>query len=152
MAYTSIASFCSDIADAIRAQTGGSSPIAAEDFPTAIAGISTANVETATAQPTSTSSIKFTGLNGSPKMFCITLDSSSTGSFSNARRIAAIIGYGTTTYGIYASQSSRSAYVYWNNSYYEWTYSGGTLTATCSSTSSGGSFVTSKTYRLVYVY
>lgn len=39
MAHTSLASLFSDIADAIRAKTGGSSQITADDFPTAIAAI-----------------------------------------------------------------------------------------------------------------
>ena len=39
MAHTSLASLFSDIADAIRAKTGGSAPIVADDFPSAIASI-----------------------------------------------------------------------------------------------------------------
>lgn len=41
MAHASLASLFSDIADAIRAKTGGSAAIVADDFPTAIAAIPT---------------------------------------------------------------------------------------------------------------
>ena len=42
--HTSLASLFSDIADAIRAKTGDSAQIVADDFPTAIAAIPTGSV------------------------------------------------------------------------------------------------------------
>lgn len=147
--YTSLPAFLTDIADAIRSKTGGSSAIAAGNMPTAIRNISSASIGEATAQRTNLSSISFTGLNGEPKLFCVFLDS---GSFTfTGRSIALICSYGDTTCGVSAYGGSEADLQY-RTSYYSWTYSNGTLTVSCSSASSGGSFKASTTYRLVYVY
>ena len=55
MAYTSLTDLFKDIADAIRAKTGGSSPIVAEDFPDAISAIPTSGVDVSDTTATASS-------------------------------------------------------------------------------------------------
>lgn len=144
--YTSLPAFLTDIADAIRSKTGGSSAIAAGNMPTAIRNISSASIGEATAKRTTNTSISFTGLNGEPKLFCVFLDS---GSYtSTGHRIAMICAYGETTCGIWAYGDDLG----YNEQRYGWTYANNTLTVSCSSASVGGVFNASTTYRLVYVY
>lgn len=144
--YTSLPAFLTDIADAIREKTGGSSAIAAGNMPAAIRGISGGTIGTATAQRTKNTSISFTGLNGEPKMFCVFLHS---GSYtSNGHRIAVICAYGETTCGIWAYGDDLG----YTDQHYGWTYTNNTLTVSCSSASISGVFNASTTYRLVYVY
>ena len=70
MAHTSLTSLFSDIADAIRAKTGGTAQITADSFPTAIAAISTLRKGTSTVTPSANSkSAAFNNMLGNPKYF-----------------------------------------------------------------------------------
>lgn len=154
--YTSLPAFLTDMADAIRSKTGGTSPIAAGDMPAAIAGISSLNIGTATASPSSTTSVSFTGLNGKPKLLCVFYESGSTRltHSSSAHDFLSLCAYASTTYAVYTRCSgSPNYYVYQtaDTSHFSWSYTNGKLTVTVSSTSYGA-FDTSGTLRLVYVY
>ena len=154
--YTSLPAFLTDMADAIRSKTGGTSPIAAGDMPTAVAGISSLNIGTATATASSTTSVSFSGLNGEPKIFFVFYESGSdrlTHSTS-AHDFLSLCAYGNTKHGVYTRcNGSPNYYVYQtaDTSHFSWNYTSGKLTVTVSSTSYG-SFGTSNVLRLVYVY
>ncbi len=146
--YTSLPAFLTDIADAIRSKTGGSSAIAAGNMPTAIRNISGMTVGTATANRNSNVNIIFTGLNGQPKMFCIFLDSGT--AEIQARNIAVLCGYNDAIYGVCATKDSE--FVYCGTGYTK-SYNNGSFSVTSSVATTYGTFrPTPAVYRLVYVY
>lgn len=109
-----------------------------------------ASVGFASTKPSSNStSISFTGLTGQPKMFAI----SPTGNITlgSTRYVTGVMYDGSTTHGTYGYRSSSSATSYYSASYFTWAYSNGTLTVTTSSSTNGGNFTSSTTYKLVYV-
>ena len=97
-------------------------------------------------------SISFTGLSGTPKMFVVRCTSQLTRSSSYSYYYITAVRYnGTNTYGNYWRMSNGTFYN--DTSHYSYTYSGGTLTITSSAGrgSAGGSFYNGG-YELVYVY
>lgn len=74
MAHTSLTSLFSDIADAIRAKTGSSATIVADNFPAAIANISAGTVATATQTISGSNSLTITfSVSGEPQAWAIML-------------------------------------------------------------------------------
>lgn len=97
-------------------------------------------------------SISFTGLPARPKMFSMHIDSKI--SASRTYTIISVMSDGSITCGDYYQQSSNFlswGVVYHSDSYFSWTYSNGTLTIESSSSTNGGVFSSSATYRLIYV-
>lgn len=108
------------------------------------------SVRTATTKPSSNSTtISFTGLTAQPKMFAI----SPTGNITlgSTRYVTSVMYDGSTTHGTYGYRASSSATSYYSASYFTWTYSNGTLTVRTNSSTNGGNFTSSATYKLVYV-
>ena len=94
-------------------------------------------------------SISFT-VSGQPKAFMVMLDQQS--SLGSTRYVISVAYDGTTTRGCWGYSSSNTRYAYYSDSYFSWTYSNGTLTVSTSSSSNGGYFRSSYTYRLIYAY
>ena len=108
------------------------------------------SVGSASTKPSSNStSIAFTGLKGQPKMFAI----SPTGNITlgSTRYVTSVMYDGDTTHGTYGYRASSSATSYYSASYFTWTYSNGTLTVRTNSSTNGGNFTSSATYKLAYV-
>ena len=152
MAHTTLTSLFSDIADAIRAKTGGSAQLVADDFPTAIAAIPSCTVATASATAGGSRSISFSGLAARPKLWAViaTGDVNNTQSYyyatsavwdGNSVRALALARPGTNTAMIGDKYESN-----WTQS-----FNNGTLTVTMGSTSYH-QFKSGITYDLVYVY
>ena len=98
-------------------------------------------------------SISFTGLEAQPKAFMLIATTQIT--VSSTYYVSSVMSDGTNTYGAYfrkGSGGSSSAYQYVSSSYFSWEYSNGTLTVRTSSSTNGGYFKSSVTYRLIYVY
>ena len=98
-------------------------------------------------------SIAFTDLPAQPKAFMVIATTQIT--LASTYYVSAITSDGNTTYGTYIRKSSgggSSAYQYVSSSYFSWTYSDGTLTVKTQSSTYGGYFKSSVTYRLIYVY
>lgn len=154
MAHTSLTSLFSDIADAIRAKTGGSSSIVADDFPTAIAGINTSRYgETSAANSSDSSSISFT-VSGEPTVFaCVPVTdtgSNKTVSISSSTRIVTgVIKYGNNIY--HGMQVGGGTSFALRISQVDTAYNNGTFTLTVNA-SNAGKFLNGVTYRLLYVY
>lgn len=113
-------------------------------------GAASVSVGSASTKPSSNStSISFTGLTGQPKMFAI----SPTGNITlgSTRYVTGVMYDGSTTHGTYGYRQSSSATSYYSASYFTWTYSNGTLTVKTSSSTNGGNFTSSTTYKLAYV-
>ena len=101
-------------------------------------------------KPSSNStSISFSGLSAEPKMFAITTTGNVT--LGTTRYVTSVLFDGTTVHGTYGYKSSSAATSYYSASYFTKTYSGGTLKITTSSSTNGGNFTSSATYKLVYV-
>ena len=94
-------------------------------------------------------SISFTGLKGQPKAFAITPTGNIT--LGSTRYVTGVMYDGSTTHGVYGYRASSSATSYYSATYFTWTYSNGTLTITTNSSTNGGNFTSSATYKLVYV-
>ena len=98
-------------------------------------------------------SLAFTGLSASPKMFAVQVVKSS-GSYltlGSTRYLTSIISNGTNTYSTtgYRSGNNAREYVYTTCT---WSYSSGTLTVTSAGTSTTGYFCANTEYRLIYAY
>ncbi len=150
--HTSLASLFSDIATAIRSKTGSSAAIVADGFPAAIASIPTGAVDVKTMDAEGGGSLSWTGLLGEPKAFFIHNTQSSLSLSSTTKRLICVYYDGETTYGVFAYKGTSNGIINHTSNYYSWTYSNGTLTANCSSTSNGGSFTSGNHYMLLYVY
>ena len=113
-----------------------------------------AHVASVTKAPSNNStSIACTGLAARPKAFMLIATTQIT--LSSTYYVTAVASNGTNTYGTYVrkgSSGNSSAYSYVSSSYFSWTYSSGTLTVKSQSSSSGGYFKSSVTYRLIYIY
>lgn len=112
------------------------------------------HVASATKAPSSNAtSIAFTGLAAQPKAFMLIATTQI--SLSSTYYVTAVTSNGTNTYGTYVRKGSgggSSAYNYVSSSYFSWTYENGTLTVKTQSSTYGGYFKSSVTYRLIYVY
>lgn len=156
--HNSLASLFEDIADAIRDKTGGSAPIVADDFPTAIAAISSCNVgkKTAFNDHGTATSLPFSGLSGRPKAFFVRCTTSLLQGSGSYYYVAAVRWDGSDTGGVAGNCFNRSSGSLSNvTSGYSYTWNSGTSTLTVyssgSRSSSPGSFYTAN-YELVYVY
>ena len=113
-----------------------------------------ANIGMTTKAPTSNAtSIAFTGLLGKPKAFMLITTTQIT--LATTYYVTAVMSNGTNTYGTYVRRSSgggSSSYNYVSSSYFSWTYADGTLTVKTQSSTYGGYFKSSATYRLIYIY
>lgn len=108
------------------------------------------SVGSASTKPSSNAtSISFTGLKGQPKMFAISPTGNIT--LSSTRYVTSVMYDGDTTHGTYGYRQSSSATSYYSASYFTWTYSNGTLTVRTNSSTNGGNFTSSATYKLAYV-
>ena len=106
-------------------------------------------IDTTTKLSSNSTSISFTGLPAEPKMFVIIPTANIT--LGATRYITNVIYDGSTTNGSAGYRSGSSAFNYYYDSAYSWTYENGTLTVEASSSTNGGSFSSSVTYRLMYV-
>jgi len=97
-------------------------------------------------------SIAFTGLPAQPKAFMLIATTQIT--LATTYYVTAVSFGGATTYGTYVRKGSgsSSAYHYASSSYFSWTYEDGTLTIRTQSSTYGGYFKSSVTYRLTYLY
>ena len=157
MAHTSLTALFSDIADAIRAKTGGSASIVADDFPTAIAAIPAGlTMGVATYTPGSnTTSISF-DVDGEPQYFCCheVKQSNLQPSGSTYFPIIAVWYNGTTVYGYRLGSSS---YLYCYSDKFTKTYSSTTGKLTLKDPTTGSSnqkswFYSGVEYQLIYFY
>ena len=148
--HNTLPSLFSDIADAIRAKTGDSAQIVADDFPTAIAGISagSAFATPVTATRTNATTISFSNLEGEPKFFVMTAPDFTNNASSYV--VALVVYNGTTVYGgtIYyrSDQGSWQLLTTYTKS---WNNNTKTLTITAPT---NRSFAASTTYTLLYAY
>ncbi len=125
MAHTSLASLFSDIADAIRAKTGGTAALVADNFPTAIGAIPSLRTATASKTLSTTSrNLAFSGLPAKPKLFYCWYASSIVGTTAY---VSSVFYDGTSTLGYYNSTSSNGKIIY-SATNFSYTYSNGTLT------------------------
>ena len=109
--------------------------------------------ETTKSLSSNATSIAFTGLSAQPKAFMLIATTQIT--VSSTYYVSSVMSDGTNTYGAYVrkgSGGSSSAYQYVSSSYFSWTYSNGTLTVKTQSSTYGGYFKSSVTYRLIYIY
>lgn len=150
--HTSLASLFGDIADAIRAKTGGAAQITADDFPTAIAGIAAGRIgETTASNSSNVQTISFT-VNGEPTVFaCVPVSTANTtvSISSSARIVTGVIKYGNNTY--HGMQVGGGTTFALRVNQVDTTYSNGTFTLSINA-SNGGQFRSGVTYRLLYVY
>lgn len=150
--HTSLASLFSDIADAIRAKTGGSAQIAADDFPTAIAAIP-AGLTLApplTARRSGNLTISFTNLLAEPRFFVLYAPTQIQNTTSGNYRVVFVLFDGASTYG--ASVYYRSDQATWQiqTTYtYSWNNSAKTLTIT---SPTSRQFQNTFDYKLLYAY
>ena len=145
--YSSLTALFTGIADAIRAKTGSSEQIVADDFPTAIAAISTKTLVQTTVSMSNSATKSINGLLGKPLFFVL---------------LAPAISQTTTSYitAAWSSSDTAMSFHYVNmatSTKWEltkdttgaWSYSNGTLSVNSQNTYR--KFV-SGTYTLVYVY
>lgn len=112
--------------------------------------ISEISIKTATKKLSSNgTTITFEGLTQEPKVFAITPTGNI--SLSSTRYVTGVMYDGETTSGTYGYRSSSTGTSYYSASYFTWTYSNGTLSVKTSSSTNGGNFSSSVTYKLVYV-
>ena len=129
-------SLISQIEAALEGKTGAAAP--------------QVTVGTVSVKPTSNStSISFTGLKGEPKIFAISTTAQIT--LGSTRYVTSVMYDGDKTHGVYGYRQSSTAYAYYSNAYFTWTYTNGTLKVTANSSTNGGNFTNSVTYELVYV-
>ena len=155
--HTSLASLFSDIADAIRAKTGGSGQIVADDFPDEINNISSGTVAAVSATVGSSTqlSLSFT-VQGEPKAFACKgqADGYTLAGRDSAYRFVTVVMYdGSTKYALSTGRNSsgeQSSIL--TSSYFSFSYNNGTFTITSQSDSTGGFFGKSCTYWLIYIY
>ena len=146
MAHTSLASLFSDIAAAIRAKSGGTAQIVADDFPDAIAAIPTGTVAVATATRSHARSIQFS-VAGEPKAFALQSTAERTLGSSTAFEVVCAVSDGATlTYS--CAGTSNQVYYYTDGSLTA-AYAGGTLTLT---TLAARPWKANASYKLVYIY
>lgn len=150
--HNTLPSLFSDIADAIRAKTGDSAQIVADDFPTAIAGISAGSTfaTPVTATRTNATTISFSNLEGEPKFFVMTAPNFTNSSSAGSYMVALVVYNGTTVYG--GTIYYRSDVGNWQllTTYTKsWNNNTKTLTIT---TPYSRNFVASTTYTLLYAY
>ena len=154
--HASLASLFGDIADAIRGKTGGSAPIVADDFPTAIAGITTLRVGTKTITTSSSgiAGINFTDLPADPVyFFCFGTPSYSGGMAGSTsyRYITAVWFDGEHVYSHRLYRGSNSTYLYFDTDVVTKSYSDGTLNLHRGS-DTNHRFYSSLIYTLIYFY
>ena len=108
-------------------------------------------IETKTLSSNATS-ISFSALAAQPKAFMLIATTQIT--VSSTYYVTGVISGGLSTYGTYVRKGSgsSSSYCYASSSYFSWDYEDGTLTISTQSSSRGGYFKSSVTYRLIYVY
>ena len=146
--YNNLSALFTAIANAIRSKTGGTAAITANNFPTAIAGITSRQVGTATASRTSTTKISFS-VSGNPVAFAMVNNHTAENTSSSAYMCTGIVWTGSTYYRQRLKmRASTAADVYVGTGNVSKSYSNGTLTLTISGdTLSGGG-----DYLLLYVY
>ncbi|MBQ6535548.1 MAG: hypothetical protein IJI40_02035 [Firmicutes bacterium] len=154
--HTSLVSLFGDIADAIRGKTGGSSQIAADDFPTAIAGITTLRVgaKTITTGSSGIAGINFTDLPAEPVyFFCFGTPSISSGmaGATSYRYITAVWFDGEHVYSHRLYRGNNSTYLYFDTDTVTKTYSNGTMNLHRGS-DTNHRFYSSLIYTLIYFY
>lgn len=154
--HTSLVSLFGDIADAIRGKTGGSSQIAADDFPTAIAGITSLRVGTKTITTSSSGivGINFTDLPAEPVYFFCFGTPSYTGGMSGStsyRYVTSVWFDGEHVYSHRLYRGSNSATLYFDTDVVTKSYSNGTLNLHRGS-DTNHRFYSSQTYTLIYFY
>ena len=154
MAHTSLASLFSDIADAIRAKTGGTAALVADDFPTAIAGIPAGLTLASplTAKRSSATAIAFSSLQGKPEFFAVVVAGGSIQLTSSGYRTLAVIYDGTDVRGVYFYRGSSSAIGYNSTTDFSYTWNAGTSTLTVSTSNSSYVFHNNYNYQLIYAY
>ena len=143
MAHTTLTSLFSDIADAIRAKTGSSAAIVADNFPSAIAAISTGTVATATKEVSgsgNTREITFT-VSGDPQAWSCMLTTAAQ-AYGSMYYVAA--QYDGTTVNAWTKSGTYYSDVMTSS------YSNGTLTITIPS--SNYSYWHNGTWSLIYTY
>lgn len=132
MTHASLASLFSDIADAIRGKTGGSTQLVADDFPTAIAGIPV-GLEYETGTYTTTSnvaqpSISFSKTHTRPPVFLMMADTTQSTPANNSNMIFAWFdayrAFGVPFY------SYSSSYIYYSEVFYLYATSSGSVGST----------------------
>lgn len=108
------------------------------------------SIGTKTVTPASTSSVSFTGLSGQPTAFIITY----TGTLAEGNKISTIMYDGTKIDGQYMTTTSNwgstTKNITYNSDSFTYTYSNGTLQI--NSSNSNIQFVTTTSYKLVYIY
>lgn len=108
------------------------------------------SIGTKTVTPTSTSSVSFTGLSGQPTAFIITY----TGTLAEGNKISTIMYDGTKIDGQYMTTTSNwgstTKNITYNSNSFTYTYNNGTLQI--NSSNSNIQFVTTTSYKLVYIY
>lgn len=124
--HTSLASLFTDIADAIRARTGGSTQITADDFPTAIAAIPSFNVAKTTATGSGLRSISFSNLPGQPLLFYCYKQATTYN--SHYRHIIAAFYDGTDLRGYVTGESGTSVRLDYRSSLGSFSYNNNILT------------------------
>lgn len=154
--HASLASLFGDIADAIRGKTGGSAPIVADDFPTAIAGIPSLRVgtQTITSGSSLVRGISFTDLPAEPVYFFCMGTPSYTGAMSGSttyRYVTSVWFDGEHVYSHRLSRGSNTAYVYFDTDVVTKSYSDGTLSLNRGS-DTNHYFRESIIYTLIYFY
>ena len=142
--HTSLASLFGDIADAIRAKTGSSAQIVADNFPASITAISSLRVVTASKDLTSTTrNLVFNNLPGEPLLFYCYYPGNISGT---SARVSSVFYDGNRCRG-FSNSTSSSGKIQHSTSYYSYTYSDGTLTV-----KSSNPYFTDDTYHLVMIY
>ena len=145
--HNSLASLFGDIADAIRDKTGGSSPIVADDFPTAIAAISTKTLVQATVSMSNSATKSITGLLGKPLFFVLLAPAIS--QTASSYITAAWSSSDTAMTFHYGNMPTGSKWALTKDTTGSWSYSNGTLSVNSQNTYRK---FFSGTYTLVYVY
>lgn len=150
--HTSLVSLFGDIADAIRAKTGGSSQIAADDFPTAIAAIPAGLTlaPSLTAQRSGNLTISFTNLLAEPRFFVLYAPAQLANYSSGNWRVVFVLYDGASTYGAAVYYRSDQATWQVQTTYtYSWNGSAKTLTITAPTSRQ---FQATFDYKLLYAY
>ena len=149
--HTSLASLFGDIADAIRAKTGGSGQIVADQFPQAISAITDGAVGTATSTRTSTTVISFS-VAGAPKAFFVYPQYFVDSADITDQPIVSVIydGTSTDTMAVSITSNKQSAMVdHFNSPGVTWSYGNGLLTLTATD---NVRYWATRQYNIVYVY
>lgn len=145
-----------DLADAVSAKSGESTPLTIAEMTAAVGSISDAAVDTLTSTTLSstTTTLVISGLEAKPKMWALQNVVSNGSYFSGASTryiTSCLCDGGSTVYSLclYKSGSTAREYGYTTCT---WSYSNGTITITSPGTGTAGGFRTGSTYRLFYAY